>query len=83
MILVCKLKELIENEYPWINNKRLAQDLGVPYSAINDLYNNSSSRLNIALVAELCYYFNVSPGKLIVLEEVNENHDEVKITFSP
>ncbi|BFH18304.1 hypothetical protein J6TS7_20880 [Paenibacillus dendritiformis] len=72
MILVCKLKNLIEEEYPWINKKRIAQDLGVPYSAITDLYNNTSTRLNLVLIAELCCYFSVSVGQLIVLEETNE-----------
>jgi DNA-binding Xre family transcriptional regulator len=64
------LKEVMENHDPKLSIRKLAKDVNYHFDSIRRMYKDEMVQYPRDLLLKLCIYFNVQPGKLIVLKEV-------------
>lgn len=74
----CRLPVLMAEQDPPLTQRRLAKEVGISTTTVNQLYNNKFQKLDVETVEKLCKYFRCEVGDLFVMKEVEdkEAHEE-------
>ena len=66
-----KLKTVLEEKC--MSRNELAKSIGVNFDVINRWYNNNTSRLDLDVLARVCYVLNCTPYDLIDYNLLDDN----------
>ena len=70
--MFCRLAVLMAERDPHLSQRKLASDLGVSPTTINQLFGNKFKRIDVATVERLCNYFKCDVGDLLVMKSGEE-----------
>lgn len=63
-----------------ISKNKLAQQLGISYPTMLDLYNGSSSSVRLDILEKLCFILECTPNDILQSEDINYNSGGEKET---
>ncbi|HBS43500.1 MAG TPA: XRE family transcriptional regulator [Paenibacillus sp.] len=63
----------MENHDPKLSIRKLAKDINYHFDSVRRMYEDEMVQYPRDLLLKLCLYFNVQPGELIGIEELNES----------
>ncbi|KAA1184306.1 helix-turn-helix transcriptional regulator [Paenibacillus sp. B2(2019)] len=63
----------MENHDPKLSIRKLAKDINYHFDSVRRMYKDEMVQYPRDLLLKLCLYFNVQPGELIGIEELNES----------
>jgi DNA-binding Xre family transcriptional regulator len=67
------LKEVMEHHDPKLSIRKLAKDVNYHFDSIRRMYKDEMVQYPRDLLLKLCTYFNVQPGQLIVIDEIERS----------
>lgn len=72
-VIRSKLSVVMENHDPKLSIRKLAKDINYHFDSVRRMYKDEMVQYPRDLLLKLCLYFNVQPGELIGIEELNES----------
>ncbi|CAH1055441.1 helix-turn-helix domain-containing protein [Paenibacillus pseudetheri] len=72
-VIRSKLSVVMENHDPKLSIRKLAKDINYHFDSVRRMYKDEMVQYPRDLLLKLCLYFNVQPGELIGIEELNDS----------
>jgi hypothetical protein len=72
-VIHSKLSVVMENHDPKLSIRQLAKDINYHFDSVRRMYKNEMVQYPRDLLLKLCLYFNVQPGELIGIDEMEES----------
>jgi putative transcriptional regulator len=72
-IVKSNLKKILDERD--LSIRQVARDIDYRFDSVRQMYNNENKTYPRELLTKLCFYLNVTPGDILILDKEGANHE--------